>query len=161
MWNDFNGAVTTAPSDPMAVIAERALLNDVMAKLCHLRPVFHSEADLQHSFARVLWELASDVDSRLEVPQRVAGKTEYLDLLCLGPESRTAIEFKYFTRSWTGTIGLTGPSTDRASRTGAGRRPTLTIRVLRSLTGDYLDRGALLLAVAGTTMRTCDRPSVP
>lgn len=111
MWNDFNGTVTTAPTNRTA-IAERALLNDVMAKLCQHRPVFHSEADLQHSFARVLWELAPDVHSRLEVPQRVVGKTEYLDLLCLGPESRTAIEFKYFTRSWTGTTGT--PAEDYA-----------------------------------------------
>ncbi|MFJ6083903.1 hypothetical protein ACIQI8_21120 [Streptomyces sp. NPDC092369] len=97
--------MTTVPTNGTAMIAERVLLSDVMAKLRQHRPVFHSEADLQHSFARVLWELASDVHSRLEVPQRVAGRTEYLDLLCLGPQRRTAIEFKYFTRSWTATAG--------------------------------------------------------
>ncbi|MGW3037128.1 hypothetical protein ACWDCB_38750 [Streptomyces sp. NPDC001178] len=43
--------------------------------------------------------------SRLEVPQRAEGKAEYLDLLCIGPSTRTAIEFKYFTRRWTGTVG--------------------------------------------------------
>lgn len=76
-----------------------------MAELCRHRPVFHSEADLQHSFAKALWELAPDVRSRLEVPQRGLGKTEYLDLQCLGPGGRTAIEFKYFTRGWTGEAG--------------------------------------------------------
>jgi hypothetical protein len=101
-----------APMDRTAIIAERISLGDVMAKLCRHRPVFHSEADLQHGFARVLWELAPDVQSRLEVPQRAADKTEYLDLLCLGSGSRTAIEFKYFTRGWTGTTGT--PAEDYA-----------------------------------------------
>ncbi|WP_234539528.1 hypothetical protein [Streptomyces shenzhenensis] len=101
----FNGAVTMALTDPTRSIAGRASLDDVIAELSRHRPVFHSEADLQHSFARVLWELAPDVHSRLEVPQRGPGKTEYLDLQCLGPEGRTAIEFKYFTRGWTGKAG--------------------------------------------------------
>jgi hypothetical protein len=94
-----------APLDGTATIAARTPLDDVMSKLCRSRPVFHSEADLQHGFARVLWELVPDIHSRLEVPQRVSGKAEYLDLLCLGPDSRTAIEFKYFTREWTGMAG--------------------------------------------------------
>ncbi|MGW1215410.1 hypothetical protein ACWD5F_37855 [Streptomyces sp. NPDC002499] len=89
----------------MALIAGQAPLDNVMAQLSQRRPVFHSEADLQHSFAQVLWQLAPEVRSRLEVPQRGEDRTEYLDLLCLGPERRTAIEFKYFTRSWTGTAG--------------------------------------------------------
>ncbi|GAA3974592.1 hypothetical protein GCM10022232_02280 [Streptomyces plumbiresistens] len=101
----FNGAVTMAPMDPVRIIAGRASLDDVMAELCRHRPVFHSEADLQHSFAKVLWELAPDVHSRLEVPQRGLGRTEYLDLQCLGPGGRTAIEFKYFTRGWMGEAG--------------------------------------------------------
>ncbi|GEC05717.1 hypothetical protein SSP24_33720 [Streptomyces spinoverrucosus] len=90
------------------VIAGRTPLREVMAQLRRHRRVFHSEADLQHSFARVLWELVPEAESRLEVPQRLSGKAEYLDLLCIGPEARTAIEFKYFTRSWTGTIGTPG-----------------------------------------------------
>ncbi|MFI9181278.1 hypothetical protein ACIGXG_03580 [Streptomyces goshikiensis] len=77
-------------------------LGAVMDALRQARPVFHSEADLQHGFARALWEVAPDVRSRLEVPQRNLGRREHLDLLCLGPEGQTLIEFKYFTRSWTG-----------------------------------------------------------
>ncbi|MFC8515808.1 hypothetical protein [Streptomyces sp. NPDC057257] len=76
--------------------------------------MFHSEADLQHSFARALWELSPDVHSRLEVPQRAGSRTEHLDLLCIGPSTRTAIEFKYFTRRWTGTAGV--PAEDYALR---------------------------------------------
>ncbi|WP_405991228.1 hypothetical protein [Streptomyces sp. NBC_00986] len=86
-------------------VAGRVSLGDVMAQLGRNRPVFHSEADLQHSFARALWELSSDVHSRLEVPQWAGDSTEHLDLLCIGPSARTAIEFKYFTRRWTGTVG--------------------------------------------------------
>ena len=98
--------VTTTRAGSVANIAEKVSLDDVMGELRGHRPVFHSEADFQHSFARVLWELAPDVHSRLEVPQRVPGRAEYLDLLCIGPEARTAIEFKYFTRAWTGTAGV-------------------------------------------------------
>jgi hypothetical protein len=97
-----------ASTDGTAAIAGRTSLSDVMARLRGDRPVFHSEADLQHGFARVLWELAPELHSRLEVPQRVPGRSEYLDLLCVGPSTRTAIEFKYFTRGWTGTVGATG-----------------------------------------------------
>lgn len=97
------GAVTA--SEPL--IAGEVSLPEVMARLQHDRPVFHSERDLQHSFARVLWELAPKIQSRLEVRQNApdAAGAEYLDLLCIGPAARTAIEFKYFTTQWTGTAG--------------------------------------------------------
>ncbi|WP_327290346.1 hypothetical protein [Streptomyces sp. NBC_01198] len=89
------------------LIAGEVSLPEVMARLQQDRPVFHSERDLQHSFARVLWELAPKIQSRLEVRQnaRDAVGAEYLDLLCIGPLGRTAIEFKYFTTQWTGTAG--------------------------------------------------------
>lgn len=41
----------------------------------------------------------------LEVPVRGSEASEYLDLLCLGPAGRTAIEFKCVTRQWSGTAG--------------------------------------------------------
>jgi hypothetical protein len=62
-------------------------LGDVIAQLRRRGPVFPSEADLRHSFARVLREPAPDVLFRLEVPQRLVGRTEYLDLLCVGPSA--------------------------------------------------------------------------
>ncbi|PKW06258.1 hypothetical protein SAMN05428944_6699 [Streptomyces sp. 1222.5] len=65
----------------------------------------HSEADLQHSFALAVGEVAPEVRCRLEIPMRGSNASEYLDLLCLGPASRTAIEFKYVTRQWSGTAG--------------------------------------------------------
>ncbi|MCT9006750.1 hypothetical protein [Streptomyces rhizosphaerihabitans] len=100
----------TTPTPPssgtsLETVAGQVPLDDVLAHLRTHRPVFHSEADLQHGFARALWELAPDVRSRLEVPVRRPGQAEYLDLLCLGPAGRTAIEFKYVTRRWSGTAG--------------------------------------------------------
>jgi len=102
----FNGPMTSTPMAHGETVAGRVLLDEVMTRLGRRRPVFHSEADLQHGFARMVWELAGEVETRLEVPQRRgSGKTEYLDLLCLGP-GRTAIEFKYFTRRWSGAAGV-------------------------------------------------------
>ncbi len=90
---------------------------DLMSELVKRRPVFHSETDLQHAFARALWELAPEIESRLEVPQS-AGKSEYLDLLCRRPHDTTAIEFKYWTRRWTGAVGVP-PETYRLKTHGA------------------------------------------
>ena len=67
----------------------------VMAELTAVRPVFHSEADLQHAFSRVLWKLAPEVECRLEVQQMASGDVEHLDLLCIGLSERTAVKFKY------------------------------------------------------------------
>ncbi|MEU9333787.1 hypothetical protein AB0D49_11590 [Streptomyces sp. NPDC048290] len=87
-------------------IAGSVPLDRVLDLLSAQRPVFHSEADLQHSFALALAEAAPGVRCRLEVPVRTDKKSEYLDLLCLGPDgARTAVEFKYVTRSWSGPAG--------------------------------------------------------
>jgi hypothetical protein len=75
-----------------------------MRRLAERRPVYNSEADLQHSFARTVWELAPSIETRLEVQQAITGKSEHLDMLCIA-EKRTAVEFKYWTRSWHGTAG--------------------------------------------------------
>ncbi len=79
-------------------------LGEALKRLQSERPVFHSEADLQHAFARVLWQIAPEVQIRLEVRQTGPSR-EPLDLLCIGPSARTAVEFKYFTHPWTGAAG--------------------------------------------------------
>lgn len=88
------------------LVAGAVELDEVMTHLVASRPVFHSEADLQFAFARAMFEIAPEVRVRLEVPQRPApGQREYLDMLCLGAEgATTAVEFKYFTRSWQGEL---------------------------------------------------------
>lgn len=73
---------------------------DVMDKLRQTRKVFHSEADLQFEFGRAVQELDSAIEVRLERPVRLDTSSTYLDMLCIKGESRTAIEFKYFTRRW-------------------------------------------------------------
>lgn len=96
----------STPPDAQQTIAGSAVLGEVLECLRVRRPVFHSEADLQHSFALAVGEAArKEVSCRLEVPVRGNGASEYLDLLCLGPAGRTAVEFKYVTRQWTGTAG--------------------------------------------------------
>lgn len=107
----FNGVMATPMQTPppppatLETIAGSATLDEVLECLRARRPVFHSEADLQHSFALAVGEVAPDVRCRLEIPVRGSNASEYLDLLCLGPASRTAIEFKYVTRQWSGTAG--------------------------------------------------------
>ena len=80
------------------VIARSLELSDLMDELAKERPLFHSEADFQLAFGLAAHDMAPDVNVRLEVRQT---KGEYLDLLCIRGSARTAIEFKYFTRSFT------------------------------------------------------------
>lgn len=89
--------------DVEPLVAGRVPVHALMEQLARERPVFHSEADFQHSFARTLWETDRTIESRLEVRQ--PGTREYLDLLSFGPHRRTAIEFKYWTRRWSGPAG--------------------------------------------------------
>lgn len=78
-----------------------------MAQLVKERPVFHSEADFQFAFAQSVQKLDPGIECRLEVPisKTTSTATEYLDLLCKGPAGETPIEFKYFTRRWSGDLG--------------------------------------------------------
>lgn len=80
-------------------IAGAVELSAVMDKLRAVRPVFHSEADFQHAFAWVLHEFDGSIQVRLEVGQE---DRKELDLLCMGADSWTAVEFKYFTAAWQG-----------------------------------------------------------
>ncbi len=89
----------------MELIAGRVRLPEVMAHLAARRPVFHSEADFQFAFAQSVADIDTTINIRLEVPQRAARRT-YVDLVC-SADQRTLIEFKYVTRAWTGTDGLT------------------------------------------------------
>ncbi|WP_369133602.1 hypothetical protein [Modestobacter sp. I12A-02662] len=103
---------------------------DVMAELAAVRPVFHSEADFQHAFAQVLHRLAPSFGIRLETPQGHSpqGRLEHVDLWTIGPQGRTAIEFKYFKASWSGTVPAGDGLGDEAfklsdhSATDEGRR---------------------------------------
>jgi hypothetical protein len=72
----------------------RATVQEALDALRHSRPVFYSEADLQHALA---WEFHGHnprAKIRLEVPLLVGGK-EYLDLFVAHEELRLAIELKF------------------------------------------------------------------
>lgn len=94
-------------ADTPRLIAGAAALETVLADLRSRRAVFHSEADLQHEFARVLWQLQPELTVRLEVRQP-GPRREALDLQARGPHEQTNIEFKYFTRGWKGRDPRTG-----------------------------------------------------
>ena len=90
----------------VTLIAGRLALPDVMEHLSTQRPVFHSEADFQFAFAQAVTALDPSLRVRLEVPKR-AEKRTYVDLACATDDLTTLVEFKYVTRSWTGTDGRT------------------------------------------------------
>lgn len=81
-----------------------------MDHLATKRPVFHSEADFQFSFAQAVIDLDRTIEIRLEVPRRAA-RRNYVDLVCIGDQV-SLIEFKYVTRAWTGTDGRTHETFD-------------------------------------------------
>ena len=92
----------------MHSIAGSVELEAVMTRLRSVRRVFHSEADLQHAFGQALTHLDPGMQVRLEIPVQspVQGRSEHLDLLALRNGQRTAIEFKYPTAAWAGSVPL-------------------------------------------------------
>lgn len=78
-------------------------LDLLMSNLASARPVFHSEADMQHEVAWAVRSLAPDLSIRLEA-RPLAGM--HLDLLVSHTQSerRTAVELKYLTDLWSGTV---------------------------------------------------------
>ena len=73
-------------------------MNQVMEKLAQSRPVFHSESDFKHALS---WQLQQDHPAmriRQEVGNLIGGPDRrYVDVWL--PDSRTAIELKYLTRT--------------------------------------------------------------
>ncbi|WP_328294217.1 hypothetical protein OG218_15995 [Kineococcus sp. NBC_00420] len=115
----------------MVLIAQRVLLDDVIAGLQRTRAVFHSEADVQHAFAVEVGRSVADLRVRLEVPFRGAGST-YLDVLVSDPETgeSTAVEVKYFTAR----LDITDPLTqERFSLRSHGADDLLRLHFARDL----------------------------
>lgn len=102
--------MAAAPSKPGVLTLDQ--VHEVMSELSRQRPVFHSEADFQHAFAQQLAKMHPNLSIRLEIPYRVIGSSNLdprtvVDLYCSDPGSGavTAVEFKYRTRRWSGSIG--------------------------------------------------------
>ncbi|WP_237714871.1 MULTISPECIES: hypothetical protein [Pelosinus] len=74
------------------------LLIPIIAQLQKKRPIFHSEADLQHALAWELHKQHPDAEIRLEYPINQARRT-YLDMWIVFPDGqKLALELKYKTR---------------------------------------------------------------
>lgn len=87
----------------MTDLAGTVPVDEVLARLAARRPVFHSEADMQHAFA---WE-AHQLDPLLEVRLETHPEPNVrLDLLLSRPDlgRHTAVELKYLTALWTGAV---------------------------------------------------------
>jgi hypothetical protein len=87
----------------MTDLAGSVPLDLVLANLAASRPVFHSEADLQHAFA---WE-AHKLDPALEVRLETHPEPNVrLDVLISRPDTgrHTALELKYLTALWAGEV---------------------------------------------------------
>ena len=74
-------------------------LDGILKKLSADRPIFHSEADFQHSFAWRLHERWPSASIRLEMPIRSAARSIYLDIFVIEDAVRYGIELKYKTRA--------------------------------------------------------------
>ena len=77
-------------------------MNAMLKALAARRPVFHSEADFQHELA---WEIRSQGHPiRLEAPLPGSGKRHRLDILVPLGGRAVAIELKYKTREFRGSV---------------------------------------------------------
>ncbi len=91
--SDEQGQVPNAM--PTQVMVEP---DQLMETLARSRPLFHSEADFQHTFAWELHRVNSDWDIRLEVPVRTIAGAIHLDVRASSQSAQVAIELKYKTR---------------------------------------------------------------
>jgi len=73
-------------------------IHELLADLANSRPLFHSEADFQHSFAWELHRRFPDASIRLEKPIPINGGVAHLDVLVQRHNATIAIELKYKTR---------------------------------------------------------------
>lgn len=85
----------------MTAIAGSLDTLEVLSDLATNRPVFHSEADLQHALAWRVHQLDPMMQVRLEVQVQ---PRKYLDLLFHRPDTGrfTGVELKYLTALWSG-----------------------------------------------------------
>ena len=76
----------------------RADLAAALSALAAERPVFHSEADFQHSLAWTIRGHHSDIKPRLERPVTLGDQRGHVDVWLQEHAGETVIELKYGTR---------------------------------------------------------------
>lgn len=79
-------------------------LHEVLQSLAQQRPIFHSEADFQHSFAWLIQQKFPDAAIRLELPFEREEHSRYLDIWVSTPIRNFAFELKYKTRKTTAIV---------------------------------------------------------
>ncbi len=77
------------------------LMDEILSRLAHKRPVFHSEADFQFSIAWELHQQLEEPSIRLEFPFSLANQSQRLDIWVECESTAIAIELKYKTRALT------------------------------------------------------------
>jgi hypothetical protein len=83
-------------------------INDLLAQLSKLRPIFHSEADFQHALAWLLHEKFPDASIRLELPFVLAEKAIHVDIWMTLADIHYAIELKYKPHALSEVFSLNG-----------------------------------------------------
>jgi|GEM_PF-757140 len=76
----------------------KKIIEQAMANLSHKRPIFHSEADFQHSLSWELRNIDPNLDIRLEVPFALNSERRYVDLIIRLADRVIFVELKYKTR---------------------------------------------------------------
>lgn len=74
-------------------------INAALTSLSQKRPIFHSEADLQHALAWELREVDPSLDVRLEVPFHLNMKRCFMDMIIRAGDRILYVELKYKTRT--------------------------------------------------------------
>lgn len=100
-------------------------IEDVMNKLSKERPVFHSEADFQHSLAWEIHKMHPNFNIRLEKREEINGEEFYLDIFITPKHFRSdkicALELKYKTKRLKITISNEGYHLKDQSAQDCGR----------------------------------------
>lgn len=93
------------PTEVISVLTFAELIREALRVLALRRPVFHSEADLQHELATQIARLDPGMDIRLERPIRLPGiRPINLDMMLRRDGEQYAVELKYITAKLEATI---------------------------------------------------------
>lgn len=118
-------------------------LNEILTSLSEQRPIFHSEADFQHSLAWAIHKNYPQAKVRLERPCIGRNGRIYLDILIKLGGERIGIELKYKTKQLHTTIDEEDYKLRNQSAQDIGRYDLLSdlLRIEGLLESNYLDCG--------------------
>lgn len=118
-------------------------LHEILASLSIQRPLFHSEADFQHSLAWFIHKEYPSAKIGLERPCVGRNGRIYLDIWIRLEDERIGIELKYKTKKLHATIGNEDYKLRNQSAQDVGRYDLLSdlIRIEGLIESSYLDYG--------------------